>query len=338
VDVMALTISDIAKLSDVSTATVSRVINTPEKVSESTRKKVMEVIEKHNYQPNGLAQSFRTKKSKTLALFIYDIDNPFYAKLIKELNKMAFDRDYTLIICDTENNKDRELEYINYINQNKIEGLIMTEGISTDHFNKLNNNMYLVCIDRDLDCELPYLRVTTNNRESVAKAIEYLVNLNHKKIAFVSGPKDVKTSIERKNGYLDIIKKYELPVDGDYIYQGDFKRESGSNALDYFLSLSELPSAIFCSNDLMAEGLLARALSLNIDIPNELSLIGFDGVSKALYKPLTTIKQDIHGIAKTSINGLISMIEGGVKGNTVKEISGEFLIGETCRRLKSGEE
>jgi DNA-binding LacI/PurR family transcriptional regulator len=88
----------------------------------------------------------------------------------------------------------------------------------------------------------------------------------------------------------------------------------------------------------MAEGLLARALSLNIDIPNELSLIGFDGVSKALYKPLTTIKQDIHGIAETSINGLISMIEGGVKGNTVKEISGEFLIGETCRRLKSGEE
>ena len=214
----------------------------------------------------------------------------------------------------------------------------MTEGISTDHFNKLNNNMYLVCIDRDLDCELPYLRVTTNNRESVAKAIEYLVNLNHRKIAFVSGPKDVKTSIERKKGYLDIIKKYELPVGDDYIYQGDFKRESGSKALDYFLSLSELPSAIFCSNDLMAEGLLARALSLNIDIPNELSLIGFDGVSKALYKPLTTIKQDIHGIAETSINGLISMIEGGVKGNTVKEISGEFLIGETCRRLKSGEE
>lgn len=335
---MALTISDIAKLSDVSTATVSRVINSPEKVSEATRKKVMATIKKYNYQPNGLAKSFRTKKSKTLALFIYDIDNPFYAKLIKELNKMAFDRDYTLIICDTENNKDRELEYINYINQNKIEGLIMTEGISTDHFNKLNNNMYLVCIDRDLDCEIPYLRVTTNNRESVAKAIEYLVNLNHQKIALVSGPKDVKTSIERKKGYLDIVNKYDLPVADNYIYQGDFKRESGSKALDYFLSLSELPSAVFCSNDLMAEGLLARALSLNIDIPNDLSLIGFDGVSKSLYKSLTTIKQDIHGIAETSINGLISMIEGGGKGNTVKEISGEFLIGETCRRLKSGEE
>ncbi|MGM0438752.1 MAG: LacI family DNA-binding transcriptional regulator [Bacillota bacterium] len=335
---MALTISDIAELSKVSTATVSRVINSPEKVSESTRKKVMKVIEKYNYQPSGLAKSFRTKKSKTLALFIYDIDNPFYARLIKELNKMAFDKDYTLIICDTENNRDRELEYINYINQNKIEGLIMTEGISTDHFNKLDNNMYLVCIDRDIDCEIPCLRVTTNNRESVAKAVEYLVNLNHRKIGLVTGPKDVKTSIERKNGYLDIVKKYNLPVDDTYIYEGDFKRESGSKALDYFLSLSDVPSAIFCSNDLMAEGLLSRAISLNIDIPNDLSIIGFDGVSKSLYKSLTTIKQDIEGIAETSIDGLVAMIEGGEKENTIKEISGEFLIGETCKRLKSGEE
>jgi DNA-binding LacI/PurR family transcriptional regulator len=335
---MAMTISDIAELSGVSTATVSRVINSPEKVSESTRQKVLKVIEKHNYQPNGLAQSFRTKKSKTLALFIYDIDNPFYAKLIKELNKMAFDNNYTLIICDTENNRDRELEYINYINQNKIEGLIMTEGISTDHFNKLNKNLYLVCIDRDIEVDRAYLRVTTNNRKSVAKAVEYLVNLNHRKIALISGPENVKTAVERKKGYLDMIEKYDLPVDEDYIYQGNFKRESGAEALDYFLSLSKVPTAVFCSNDLMAEGLFSRALSLNIDIPDDLSIIGFDGVSKALYKPLTTIKQDIKGIAEASIKGLVSMIERGEIINKINKIPGEFLIGETCSRLKSKEE
>ncbi|MFW6030653.1 MAG: substrate-binding domain-containing protein, partial [Halanaerobiales bacterium] len=218
---------------------------------------------------------------------------------------------------------------------------IMTEGISTDHFNKLNKNLSLVCIDRDIDCEIPHLRVTTNNKESAAKAVEYLVNLNHEKIAFISGPENAKTAVERKEGYLEIVKKYNLPVNDDYIYQGDFKRESGSEALDYFFSLSDSPSAVFCSNDLMAEGLMSRALYLNIDIPNDLSIVGFDGSSETLYKSLTTIKQDIHKMAKQTINGLVSMIEeekSENKENGVIKIPGEFLIGETCKGLKSKEE
>lgn len=332
---MALTIADIAELSGVSTATVSRVINSPDKVSDSTKAKVMEVIEEHNYQPNGLAKSFRTKRSNSLALFIYDIDNPFFAKLIKALNKLAFDRDYTLIICDTENDKERELKYINYVNQNKVEGLILTEGMSSAHIDKINQNLPLICIDREIKTKKDHLRITTDNRESAAKSVEYLVNLNHKKIACITGPENTKTSTDRKNGYLDIVQKYELPVDEKYIYEGDFKRESGVEALEYFLSLEEVPTAVFCSNDLMAEGVLSRAMSLNIDIPDDLSIVGFDGVVKSLYRPLTTIKQDINGIAESVIAGLLKKIEGGDIKNSVVTIPGKLIIGDTCRKLES---
>lgn len=332
---MSVTIKDIAVMCNVSTATVSRVINSPELVSVDTREKVNSVIKELNYVPNQIAKNFSSNVSNNIALFIFDIINPFYTKMIKELNRLAFDKNYSLIICDTENERERELRYIDYINSSKFAGLILTEGISGETITKIDNSCPLICIDRYVDCHQQYTRITTANREGARKALEYLVNLNHRKIAFVGGPEGVKTADERKKGYLDIVEKHQLPVDERYIYTGNFKINSGISALEYFLSLDEIPTAIFCANDLMAEGVLSRSQSLNINIPDDLSLVGFDGADQSFYRKLTTIEQSIEEIASTAINELFKLIENNNQlVNKKIRIPGQLIIGDTCKKYE----
>ncbi|HLV09842.1 MAG TPA: LacI family DNA-binding transcriptional regulator [Halanaerobiales bacterium] len=330
---MSITIKEIANICQVSTATVSRVINTPDKVSEKTRSKVKKVVEEYNYIPNQIAKNFSSNISNSIALFVFDIMNPFFTELIKRLNKYAFDENYSLLICDTANSRERELKYIDYINMSKIAGLILTEGVSADTINKIDESCPVVCIDRYVDCCKDYLLVTSANREGANTAVEYLVNLNHRKIAFLGGPEGVKTADERKKGYLDIVKKHDLPIDERYILTGDFKRESGIEALEYFLSLDESPTAVFCANDLMAEGILSRALSLNLNIPEDLSLIGFDGVSNNYFKRMTTVRQLLDEITGVVMSELFKMFQNDNYYNDEEiKIPTRLFIGDTCQK------
>lgn len=333
---MSITIRQIAAICGVSIATVSRVINEPEKVAPETRQKVQAVIDKYNYVPNQIARNLGSRQSNSLALFVFDIVNPFFTNLIRELNSYAFDNNYSLLICDTADSRERELRYIDFVNMTRIAGLILTEGILHDTIDRIDASVPVVCIDRQLDCDRHHVLVTSANREGARTAMEYLVNLNHRRIGFLGGPAGVRTAEERKKGYMDVIGKYDLPIDERYILAGDFKRESGVQALEYFLSLDEPPTAIFCANDLMAEGVLSRALSLNLSVPGDLSVVGFDGVSNNHFKRLTTVRQSVEKISEAAMTELIKMIRhGGASSTKVMEIPTQFVVGETCQKCAS---
>lgn len=333
---MSMTIKEIAKICNVSTATVSRVINSPTQVSCNTRENVRKVIAKYHYAPNQIAKNLSLKISNSIAFFVFDIMNPFFTGLIRELNKLAFDQNYSLVICDTDNSRERELKYINYINMSKIAGLIMTEGVSANTINKIDNSCPVICIDRYVKCNRDYLLVTSANREGANEAVKYLVGLQHKKIAFVGGPEGIKTADERKKGYLDVVQKYGLPVDERYIFTGDFKKDSGLKAIKYFLSLDKMPTAIFCANDLMAEGIISGALSLGLDIPGDLSVIGFDGTSDNYFKKLTTVKQLLEEISRVVMSELMKMInDANYRNNKEIRIPAQLVIGETCQKLNT---
>lgn len=332
---MSMTIREIAKICQVSTATVSRVINSPEKVSYHTREKVKKIITKYHYTPNQIAKNLSLNISNSIALFVFDIMNPFFTGLIKELNKLAFDQNYSLIICDTENSRERELKYIDYINMSKMAGIILTEGVSANTINKVDRTCPVVTLDRYVKSNRDYLLVTSTNREGASGAVEYLIGLNHQKIAFIGGPEGTKTANERKKGYFDALKRHRLPVDKKYIFTGNFKKESGIKALRYFLSLDEMPTAIFCANDLMAEGVLSESLLLNLDIPGDLSVIGFDGASTNCFKKLTTVKQSLKEIGKVIMSELFKMIQDSTyRNNKEIRVSTQLVIGKTCQKLE----
>lgn len=180
-----LGIREIASIANVSTATVSRVINHPEKCSENTRNKVEQIIKEYKYVPNENIKHIFSKSSKTIAIFIYDITNPFYTQLIMELNELCFKEHYTLLICASENDLQKEKAYLELCLAKRCEGIILTEGVS----NRLFENIDIPFVSLDRKDNTSISCITSESYYSIRKIVNYLYNLGHRKIAFVGQKK-----------------------------------------------------------------------------------------------------------------------------------------------------
>lgn len=324
-------IREIAKLAGVSTATVSRVINTPDKTSPRIREKVEGIIKEYNYIPNQTIKNIFAKTSNSIAIFIYDMDNPFFITLIKELNKICLDNKYTLLILDTANQPDRETRYLEYCISNRCAGIILTEGLNYDLFEPYKSQIPIVSMDRRT--KGLYSTVRSNNREMILKVVDYLYNLNHRRIGFIGSEKTYDSIESRLRGYKEALLSKNLPLLKEYIFQSDrpgLDFESGQDALGHFMSLPNPPTAIICSCDLVALGVINEAVIKNIRIPDTFSIVGFDGVlNKIHYPEITTVKQNIPDLAKELFELTINPPETPV----TKTVEAAFIQGYTCMQI-----
>lgn len=323
-------IRDIAKIAGVSTATVSRVINQPDSTSNEIREKVEAIIKEYNYVPNQMAKNLFSQDSNSIAIFIYDVSNPFFANLIKELNNIAFENECALIICDTENSKEKEIQYLRYCQSIRCNKIILTEGVNYDLYKDLSATQTIACLDRCSDHR--FSTVTSDNYNGIKKLVDYLYNLNHRKIAFAGAMKAYHTANIRKQSYMDALENHDLKVRDDFVFFSDrFSYETGVKALDYFWSLNDRPTAIVCANDQIAQGLIMRAYKLKISIPDDLSIVGFDGIDNQYFYPkITTIRQDIRKIAETLFKA-VSVTQEPLLHETINT---EFIIGESCKMIE----
>lgn len=322
-------IREIAKLSGVSVATVSRVINTPELTSEDVRKKVNAVIREYNYVPNLMAKSLFSKEYNSLAVFVLDLENPFFVSLVKELNKIAFQHKQTLIICDTENNPKKEQEYLRYCEAIRVKGIIITEGLTNSSLYDSNMNQKLVFLDRKVNSK--FTTVRSDSLTGITKAIDYLYNLNHRLFGFVGSTDNLSlTSVEeRSKTFNEALINKGIDVNPNFMFKGSLSTKTGAKALDYYCSLSTPPTAVLCANDQIAYGFIARAYALGIKIPEDFSIIGFDGCSSGfLYPKLTTIRQNIPKLAQE----LYDAIHSDEKPKE-KVVDVSLSLGDTCRML-----
>ena len=203
-------IRDIAKLAGVSTATVSRVINNPEMTSEKVRKKVQKVIEEYNYIPNQPVKKIFSKTSNTIAVFIYDMENPFFISLIKELNQICLEHNYMLLICDTGSSPELEKKYLYFCLANRCAGIILTEGVDSDIFEACKIHIPIAFLDRKTHGKFSSVR--SNNRQMMQPIVDYLYNLVHRKIAFVCCKTPMDSVISRQNGYIETMTGKGLPI------------------------------------------------------------------------------------------------------------------------------
>lgn len=322
-------IREIAKLSGVSVATVSRVINTPELTSEEVQKKVNAVISEYNYVPNLMAKNLFSKDYNSLAVFVLDLENPFFVALVKELNKIAFQHKQTLIICDTENNPEKEQEYLRYCEAIRVKGIIITEGLTNSSLYDIKINQKLVFLDRKVSSK--FTTVRSDSLTGITKGIDYLYNLNHRLFGFVGSTDSLSlTSVEeRAKFFSNVILKKGLDVDPRFMFKGSLSAKTGAKALDYYCSLDTPPTAIICANDQIAYGFIARAYALGVKIPGDFSIVGFDGCSTGfIYPKLTTIRQNIPKLAQELYNAINSDEKPKEK---VVEIT--LSLGDTCRML-----
>lgn len=297
----------VAERANVSVTTVSHVINETRPVSDELRQRVLAAMDELGYQPNLLARSLRQGKTHTIGMIIPDNANPFFAEMSRGVEDTSFEQGYSVILCNSDSNLDKELLYANVLAEKRVDGILfVAAGLSTERILDLQaRRMPLVVVDRDLP-EAAVDSVLTDNAQGGWLATHHLVELGHHRIGCITGPSDITPSAERITGYRQALDESGIPVDKALIVRGDFQYDSGYQAASQLLQMDDPPTAIFACNDLMAIGVMSAALKLGLHIPADLSVIGFDDVRLASFAnpPLTTIvqpKYEIGVIATTML-------------------------------------
>lgn len=309
---MGVTIKDIAREANVSVTTVSRVLNKKPDVSDDTKKEILKIIDELGYKPNGIARGLVLNKTYTIGLVVPDISNPYFPQVAKGVEKKAKELGYSVIFCDTDNDKEEEKKAIELLKNRRVDGIVLSLSmINKSELNKLQQeNFPVVQIDREVP-GLNYPTVIIDNNESAFKATKYLIQLGHTQIAHITGDLDTKTGQDRLVGFKRALKKFNIYQKEKWILEGDYSKESGFNLMKQLLESKERPTAVFAANDLMALGAYEAIFNYDLEIPEDISIIGHDDIDVAsIIRPeLTTMAQPKYKLGQEAARTLIEEIE-----------------------------
>jgi LacI family repressor for deo operon, udp, cdd, tsx, nupC, and nupG len=328
-------IADVARMANVSTATVSRVISNAGTVKKETAEKVLEAIKKLNYQPNMLARQLRRSETKTILVVVPDITNTFFSAVLRGIESVAIENGYQVLLGDARNNVETETSYLTILGQKKADGLILLTARTDQKILEELSQDYPVV----LACEyyegtvLP--TVSIDNVSSARKATEYLISLKHNRIGHISGPLNVVVGRDRCKGFHQAMSKHGLSVDPSLVQEGEFSFESGFNLMMKFLSLEEPPTAIFAGNDEMAMGAVKAAKSKGFRVPEDLSVVGFDDIKFAsIFEPaLTTIAQPTFDMGQKAMHLLLRLINNEELEKDQFILPDNLIVRDSCKEL-----
>jgi DNA-binding LacI/PurR family transcriptional regulator len=337
--VVEITIKDIARLANVSSATVSRVINNKADVKDSTRKNILEIIAAHDYQPNAFAQGISSKKSNCIGLVIpYDVNyimmNSFYDEILRgvltELNR----RGYFLMFLYT-----RTYDYlINVYKQKRVDGFMIIrlgkfDGPVVTLMNEISAP--LVSTSR-IESEGELVWVDIDNYNAACLAVEHLISLGHRKIAIIAALDMLESGWQRFRGYQDTLRKHNIPYDERMVEAADASMEMGYAVMNKLFAKKVEPTAVFVAGDAMAIGALKALKENGKKVPDDISVLGFDGIPQAEFTdpPLTTVKQPAYEKGRQAAKLLVDMLENK---ETVKsmQLGVELIIRDSTSRVKA---
>lgn len=306
---MKPTIKDVAKLAKVSIATVSRVLNKLEGYSNETKERVNKVIDQLNYEPNAIARGLVSKNTRTIGVLHPSMHGSFLVDLLRGIDKYTHEHNYSVIICNTDNNGTRTVEYIKLLGEKQVEGIIFASAEMTEEYEtallKLNIPVVLVST-KSLSGRLPNINI--NNYQAAYDATVHLIQKGHTQIAMIGGHKDNReTGIPREKGFRQALKDNNLQNDESSVYYGDFSFKSGIEGIKVIKERRPNITAVFTASDLMGLGVLNYAYHKRLIIPHELAVIGFDDSEDALMAipPLTTVHQPIEEMGMSSAKMLL---------------------------------
>jgi LacI family transcriptional regulator len=309
-----VTRNDVARLAGVSPATVSYVVNNgPRPVSPETRAKVVKVIEETGYQPSAVARNLRMQRTCTIGLILPDIQNPYFSEVMRGIEWVAFEKDYTVLLCHSGYDLKRELQYVDILQMQRVAGVIWIPA--TANFEPYEKLVYYgvptVVLDRHIpDQEFP--AIVADNFRGGYLASEHLIKLGHQRIGAIARPVELSHSQDRVQGYLQALMDHGLPVDRELIAPGGYRLENGLKAFNKLIGLKKPPTAIFAYNDIMAIGALRAAHQYGLKVPGDFSIAGFDDIPEASFTcpSLTTVSQEKFTMGQKGMELLLDYIEG----------------------------
>lgn len=333
------TIQDVARHASVSAATVSRVLSSPEKVSETTRERVQAAVRDTGYTINQAARSLRLKAARTILMAAPNIGNPFYSTILDSVIHEAAERGYSVLVASRIGD-DPNRWLSDYLLSNRADGLLLFDGsLDTNRLHGLRDDGVALPLVAAYD-EIPDAKVhsvITDNRLAARRAVRYLIELGHTRIGHIIGPSRNHSTNERFIGFSEAMGEAGLPVRDEWLFPGTYNMESGTAAAEHMLAADSLPTAVFSGNDEMALGLIHRMRGAGIDCPRDLSVIGFDDIAVARFfdPPLTTMRQPREDIGQMATRSLIDIIEGVMPENEPAHVvlTSELVVRESTRRI-----
>ena len=326
-----VTIKDIAELTGVSYATVSRTLNHLSGVNAATREKILAAAMEMGYRPNIHARSLKTNKTYTIALIVPDISNPFFADIALAVTETAYEKGYTTILCSTNWNTEIEAKQIEQLENQRVDGIIYKPaGKNPLDLTKLSIPSILIsCIPGE---NSTYIEV--DNYKGGQIAADHLINNGYRHFGFIGGSRDSQSNQNRIDGYYDRLKELGHDISRERILYGGFSLESGYQKKEKIMSRADAPDGIFCGNDLIALGVLQYLMEHNYKVPEDVGVIGFDDITLAGLPQiqLTTISQPRSAIGKNAAEILLQNIDGEELENTHIILEPELVVRRSTRK------
>ena len=311
-------IKDVAKLANVSIATVSYVINGKNNITEKTKAKVLCAIKETGYEPNAAARDLKLQNSKNIGLFLDVLSGPLFNNFISEINEISNSYNYNFII--TPSLKSNKITP-RFLKEKRIDGaVILSPSLSDDIIlDTADKNIPVVTLDRELKHK-NICNILIDNEEGIAIALKHLTELDHKKIGFIKGIEYHYDSQKRFEGFIKGLNIFNLPLLENFLFHGNFTIEAGVSAAQKIIKMNNRPTAIICSNDEMAIGLIKTLIQNNVRVPEDISVIGFNNIPHAKYftPSLTTVSHSNDKYGSIAANILFSGIKGISISETIK--------------------
>ena len=306
-----MTLQEIARRAGVSIATVSRIVNGVPTVNPALARRVQKVIEREGYYPNTVARALVSGRSRLFGL-IADLTDPGFPDIVQTFGKLAIQHSYGILLSAMIRDPHLQETAARQMIERRIDGVAVlgsgVEPVLIDIFT--SRDVPVVAIDVDSLGGL-LLTVQIDYQHGIRQAVQHLAALGHTRIAFVSGPAHLKTAIKRKQAFQACMEEIDLETPPEMLIEGDNTVAAGAQAVSALMSLSDRPTAVFCSNDLTAIGAMRKAFELSLNIPKDLSVVGFDDIPSALCMtpPLTTVQMPQNQIASIAFRALLDLAQ-----------------------------
>jgi LacI family purine nucleotide synthesis repressor len=307
------TIKDVAKLAGVSTTTVSHVINKTRFVAQSTKIAVMDAIGQLHYSPSAVARSLKINRTKSIGLLASSSEAPYFAEIIEAIEHFCFASGYTLVLCNSHTDLDKQKAYLAMLAQKRVDGLlVMCAEYPEALLNVLEEYQHIPMVVMDWgEARRDFTDTIIDNAFTGGyMATRYLLDRGHRDIGAIPGQLARNTGGGRHRGYLHALEEAGIAIPHQWIVQGDFEPESGYLAMKQILSRPQRPTAVFCGGDIMAMGAMCAIDELELTIPGDISIIGYDNVRNSCYftPALTTIHQPKEELGQAALTMLLDRI------------------------------
>jgi DNA-binding LacI/PurR family transcriptional regulator len=336
-----ISIKDIARKADVSHSTVSRALSDSPLVSAQTKSRIQRLAREMGYSPDAQARSLVMGRTRTIGVVVTTIADPFIAEVVQWIEDTALDHGYSVILASSSAESEREIAAVEMLRSKRVDGVIVTSSrvgaLYQEHLDRLG--VPVVLLNSHGEQAGPYtfsFSISVDNCHGAHLATEHLIQLGHRRIAYITGSANHSDDLERLAGYRQALEKVSVPYDPGLVVQGTGRAGGGERALVALQALEGPPTAVFCYNDMTAVGLLREARQSGLLIPGELAVVGFDDIPLASYvcPPLTTIAQPTPDMGRRAMRMVLALLESN--GHNAGSISDVTVQGELIVRESSG--